>query len=121
MIDKKIDSNGNLVLASGTFDVLKDDNESEQNLRIRLQHIKGEWFLDPDSGLDMYGKILGKTFKENQAATEIRRVALISHGNINRVIKLVFTRDRANRSISLSLGVVTNNAAPLYIDREFAI
>ena len=119
MIDKKIDSTGNLVLSGGTFATVSNDDQIEQHWRIRLSHIKNEWFLNPASGIDLYGKVLQKPVNIRAAEREYRRITLATPG-INRITKLTVTHDKANKTLNVSIAAVTDNAAALYFDQEFA-
>jgi len=120
MIDKKIDSDGNLVISGGTFAVVDEDDETAQHLEIAMKHLVGEWFLNPRDGLRLFERILNKSYREPQAAREIRRVVTQLHG-INRVSHLKLTRDRASRVLNVVLKVITDNAQTLYYERDFNI
>lgn len=119
MIDKKIDSTGNLVLSGGTFATVSDDTQIEQHWRIRLAHIKGEWFLNPASGVDLFGKVLARPVNIRAAERECRRITLATPG-IAKITKLTVTPNYSTKILSVSIAAVTENAAALYFDQEFA-
>ena len=119
MIDKEIDEAGNLVLSSGTFATVTEDQQIAQHWRIRLQHIKGEWFLDPESGLDVFGRILRRPFDLRSAEREIRRVTMGTPG-IQSILKLNITTDPNTREVRADVVAITSNAARIYFNEVIA-
>lgn len=117
MIDKKIDELGNLVLSNATFATVSEDDQIAQAWRIRLQHIKGEWFLDPESGIDLYGRVLRKPFDQRSAEREFRRVTMATQG-ISFVRSITVVPDYSNRVLNISITAVTRNAAVIYFNQE---
>lgn len=60
MSDLKLDSFGDLDLGSGGFEIVDGTDAIIQHLRIRLQFVKGEWFLDTRLGIPYFEDILTK-------------------------------------------------------------
>jgi hypothetical protein len=120
MIDKQIDELGNLVLSGATFATVSEDEQIAQAWRIRLQHIKGEWFLDPESGLDIYGRVLRKPFDERSAEREFRRVTMATQG-ISFIRSITLSTDMAARTLTVNITAVTRNAAAIYFNQEFQL
>lgn len=80
MIDIKVDDNDNIVLENGDIAIVKDIEEIEQSLKIRLQMWLGEWFLDESLGLDFLGKIRKKNYSLQEVDKEIKRVIIETFG-----------------------------------------
>ena len=120
MIDKEIDEAGNLVLSSGTFATVTEDQQIAQHWRIRLQHIKGEWFLDPSSGLDLFGRVLRRPFDVRSAEREFSRVTLATPG-IQSIIKLNITPNNSTRTATVEIVAITRNAARIYFNEVISL
>lgn len=120
MIDKQINEAGNLVLNNGTFTTVSADEQIAQAWRIRLQHIKGEWFLDPESGIDVYGRVLRKPFDARSAEREFRRVTMGTDG-IAFIRNITLTPNFATRTLAISITAVTDNAAAIFFNDEVAL
>jgi hypothetical protein len=59
-------TDGDLVWSNGALVQITDHLDSiRQLIECRLSMALGTWFLDPDDGLDIYGKILGKPRSES--------------------------------------------------------
>lgn len=66
----KIDNSGDWVMENGEFVVIEGDEQLAQEVRISIETLKGEWFLNPDEGMDRE-PFLGKNFNENNARSSI--------------------------------------------------
>lgn len=80
MIDIKVDDNDNIVIENGDIAIVKDAEEVEQSLKIRLKMWLGEWFLDESLGLDFLGKIFKKNYSKQDIDNEIKKVILGTFG-----------------------------------------
>ena len=120
MIDKEINAQGQIVLNNGTFSTVEDDQEVAQHLLIRLKHILGEWFLDPDSGTDYINKILAHPFNPRVAAREIRKQVLGIVG-INRITRLIITPNKATRTVRIEFACITDRAHAIFFNEDFSI
>jgi len=87
--------------------VLIDDNdELTQKIKIRLQFIKGEWFLNTNTGVDYYGLI----WKKNPDIAEIDRhikAEVLSINGITAFIEYTSNLDRVNRIFTVSFRVTS--------------
>lgn len=66
----KIDASGDWVLENGSFVVIEGDEQLAQEVRISIETLQGEWFLDPEEGMDRE-PFLGKRFNANNARSSI--------------------------------------------------
>lgn len=87
--DIEIDPSTGLRMASGLEGV-------EQLCRVATSTFMGEVFTDLKEGLDWYGLILGKPFRENVIRAEFRRV-LLTVPNVTEVVAVLPTFNRATR------------------------
>lgn len=60
MIGKALDSNNDIIVKNGTFQLVKDGAETVQHVRTRLQFYLGEWFLDLTAGTPYFEQIFTK-------------------------------------------------------------
>lgn len=57
MKDLLLNSSGDLVLSSGDFQYVYDDNLTRQKVQQILSTNKGEWYLNPDEGIDFFAML----------------------------------------------------------------
>ncbi|WP_223068475.1 DUF2634 domain-containing protein [Paenibacillus caui] len=88
----KLDSAGDI-----QFEMIEGQEELAQCCRIGLGTNKGEWFLNPDSGLD-YSLFVGKELNEAQLHDELTR-GLLQEERIQSVDAVDFTIDRKARKM----------------------
>jgi len=92
-------TNGDLTLTAGIESI-------RQNVKQRLWHIKGEWFLDVRKGTDWFNKIWLKNPDSNIVESELKRVILQTVGIINLLdFSLIFTP--AQRKITVNFTAKT--------------
>lgn len=60
MIGKALDSNNDLIISAGRFQVVEDGAEVIQHVRTRLQFYMEEWFLDLKAGTPYFQQIFTK-------------------------------------------------------------
>jgi hypothetical protein len=84
MIDQKIDSDGDLVLTANS--TVKDKAKVEQDVKIKLQYILGEWFKDTSLGIPYFTQILGNKEKN------IDTIISIFSGKINSIENVLSSR-----------------------------
>lgn len=60
MIGRALDSNNDLIVKAGNFQLVEDGAEVIQHTRTRLQFYLEEWFLDLDSGTPYFQEIFTK-------------------------------------------------------------
>ena len=60
--------------------IINDSDELTQHIKIVLQFIQGEWFLDTTAGVDYFGKIWVKNPDISEINREIKRKVLQIEG-----------------------------------------
>ena len=119
MIDLKIDfENNNIIIENGDFVLVKDQDEIEQSLRIRLRMATGNWFLDNRLGVDYFGKIFVKPINTKAAEKELRRVITDTIGvtGINS-----YTQTLENRKLIVKFTVTTIYSKNITISENLSI
>lgn len=85
----KIDETGDFIMENGSFVIIEGDEQLAQEARISIETLRGEWFLNPDEGMDRE-PFLGKSFNENNARSSIIE-ALMNTSEPLRVEQVTFT------------------------------
>ena len=86
--------------------LIGDNDELTQKIKIRLQFIKGEWFLNTNTGVDYYGLV----WKKNPDLAEIDRhikAEVLSIDGITAFIEYSSSLDAVNRVFSVSFRVTS--------------
>ena len=60
MIGRALDSNNDLIIKAGNFQIVEEGAEVVQHVRTRLQFYLEEWFLDLKSGTPYFQEIFTK-------------------------------------------------------------
>lgn len=71
---------------------------TRQLLETRLRMARGEWFLDPEEGLPLYEKILGKPRSETGIRQAVRERILSTPG-IEDILSMTVSIDRSARTV----------------------
>jgi hypothetical protein len=73
--DLKLDTaTGDFSFANGDIELVYDDAELRQRLKLRLEDNVGDWFRDLSAGTDWFGSILGKRSNLTRRAELSQRV-----------------------------------------------
>jgi hypothetical protein len=72
----KDSDNGDIDISSGGFATIEDGEALGQQIKTVWQTFLGEWFLNTESGVDYFGKILVRQPNETQIKQELRRITL---------------------------------------------
>lgn len=91
--DFQFDDAGNIILIEGTEEVA-------QCCEITLGTRAGEWFLNPELGID-FDLFLGKSIHEEEARDELIR-AILTDERIESVDDVTFEMDRPARTMTVS-------------------
>lgn len=86
MIEQKINKEGDLILTSDS--IVQNKEKIEQDIKVNLQYILGEWFADKNLGIPYFSQILGNKKKNTDIAISIF-IAKIS--KIENVISCVLS------------------------------
>jgi hypothetical protein len=92
--------NGDLVLENGDLALVSGGEELAQCCQITLGSNRGEWWFNPEAGLD-FDVLLGKGIDEEMVHDAIRE-ALLQEERIVSVDELIVTLDRKARSSVVS-------------------
>ncbi|MGN7493557.1 DUF2634 domain-containing protein [Paenibacillus sp. SAF-054] len=97
--------------------MIEGEIELAQCGEIALGTNLGEWFLNPEMGID-FGLFLGKNLNQEQMRDEIRR-CLLQDERISRVDEVIFRQDKRSRiqEIAFKATAVTGEL----IQREVSI
>jgi hypothetical protein len=91
--------NGDLSWSKGALETISTSlDATRQLLETRLRMARGEWFLDPEEGLPVYEKILGKPRSETGIRQAIRECILETPG-IEDVLSMTVSIDRSARTV----------------------
>lgn len=92
---------GDLLLSGGDLVIVRDAESIKQAVVIRLNFLRGEWFLDTDTGMPYFQNILVKS--PNLAAIRsIFNDEILSVAGINSVINLTLDYNRQARRLNVS-------------------
>lgn len=92
---------GDLVISSGELNMVEGDLEIAQSVRMTMETAQGEWFLNPDFGMDRE-PLENKIFNEEAVRASIVEAATDDE-RIESVNDLVFAQDKSNRMLHVSL------------------
>jgi hypothetical protein len=101
--------NGDLVLVEGAEQVA-------QALEIRLNSLKGEWFLDRTYGVPYFDEVLGKpsvkassgdTSDDVASLDAVIRQEILGVAGVNKILSYRSSIDRANRVYSVTFAADT--------------
>lgn len=100
--------NGDLVIdGSGNLELVYEEDEVVQSVRMLLLANVGEWFLDESFGLD-YDAITdkGQSVKDIEFAL---REAIFQDDRVDEVLINALDIDSSNRKLRVDLEIVTND------------
>jgi hypothetical protein len=115
LVDLPIDPvTGDLAFVNGTLTLTSGIAAVAQGIRIRLQMIRGEWFLDLDAGVPYYERdgVLARDAifaqKWNQAkALRAFRDAILSTPGVDELVQLDITFNPFTRGITVTWQATT--------------
>ncbi len=96
-----------LILASGDLVLVADLAAIEQEILIRLQFLRGSWFLDTTAGLPYFDSILTKAPNLAAIRTIFSNEILASAG-VRSILSLTLDFDRALRKLRVTFSVNTD-------------
>ena len=103
----KLDADNNLVHVAGRLQRVADGDAIVQSLRVRLQFMQGEWFLDESEGLSYFQEILVK----NPNVAQIRRLIadrIVETPGVTTLDSLALDFDRTARTLAVTFKVSTD-------------
>ena len=97
--------------------LVADGEEIDQNIRIRLQFYKGEWFLDIEAGVPYFESILIKN-PDLIEVDRIFKVAILEAPEVDRITKYSSSFDQARRVFSVSFRAVSVYGEEITVEDE---
>lgn len=101
MISPKLDADGDLIInEQGELVMIDGDDELLQSLRIGLNTNRGEWFLNPDLGID-FSLYVGKNPNEEEMRSDLSD-GILQESRVDSVDEITFERDLSSRQQTIS-------------------
>lgn len=108
MKDLLLNSSGDLVLSSGDFQYVRDENLTRQKVQQILSTNKGEWYLNPDEGIDFFA-ILTK----NPDYDQIVDTVLDGLRQVDETMMIdSYKFEYANRNLKITITASTPSGEP---------
>jgi hypothetical protein len=106
VLTRRLDENWDMRFGHGLSDYAVDQEAVSQNVKTRLQLLRGEWFLDVDAGVPYLQEIMVKP-ADLQLAEAIIKQTIIETDGIDelRTFSMDFNRD--TRVLFISATVTT--------------
>lgn len=106
--DLKINDSGDLDLTGGGASLVSGNDETIQNVKIRLRFFRGEWFLDNRLGVPYFSDILRKR-PDLQLAEFDLLAAITGTPGIAQVTALSLDWSRSARSLRADFAALTDS------------
>lgn len=106
MLDIALDSNGDLDVSTLDMRLIDKADRVRQQLKIKLQLWRGEWFLDTEFGTPYLQSILGKQLTLSGAITALKKSILEVDG-VQRIDAFTYSFNRESRTLSVSFEATT--------------
>lgn len=104
----KLSETGDLLMNdSGDFVMMEGVEEIAQCCHIGIGTNKGEWFLNPDMGID-FTKFLGKQLNEEDMRDELTQ-GLMQEERIQSVDLIKFTTDSSSRTLLVTFDATSTD------------
>ena len=115
MIELKLSTDNDLMFENGDIVFLHDYRETmAQNIRISLQTIKGEWFLDTGLGIP-YFEIFGFSVS-TQTLKHIFSEAVEEVKGVKKVEEIDVSFDSKNRTVQVGFSVLLDDGSRIKND-----
>ncbi|MEK5036359.1 DUF2634 domain-containing protein [Paenibacillus sp. FSL R7-0302] len=114
MLTIKLDDVGDIEVASGKLLMISGPDEIAQSCRLILGVQKGEWFLNPDLGID-HQKFLGKGVSRDEMQDEIMS-GLLQEPRIQTVNAIEFNFNRQLRQLVVSFTATGVNGEVITVE-----
>lgn len=124
MADLKMDLNPltpfDLDLSTADLQIVRDDDAIVQQLTIRFQFFKGEWFLDRRIGIPYFTDILVKSPSLADVRAIMNQVIVTTPG-IAELQELTLDLDATTRKLDLSFAALKDDGGILNFERSFIL
>ena len=105
--DIKLSAENDLMVSGRDLVMVSDLEAVEQAVRIKLQFIKGEWFLDANAGTPYFDGVFGKGNGLHLVSSLLRRSILDVPG-VNEVTALNLSVNNETRKLTVSFKASTD-------------
>lgn len=106
-----------IVVKNNDISFIRGDQEIDQNVRIRLQFYRGEWFLDTEAGVPYFEEILVKN-PDLVEVDRIFKIAILETPEVERITEYSSDFDSRNRVLSVSFRATTIYGDDIIIENE---
>ncbi len=76
----KLDNDGDIAIEDGRMVVVDDIQAIKTQLQVRLNLIRGNWFLDLNEGIDYHGSVFGKKKIDIELTSQFKQAILGTQG-----------------------------------------
>lgn len=114
MFTLKLDKSGDILVQAGQLKLVSGPEEIAQSCRLILGVQKGEWFLNPELGID-HKKFLGKGVSRDEMQDEIR-AGLLQERRIQTVDTIDFNFNRQLRQLVVSFTATGTNGEIIAVE-----
>lgn len=109
-----------LDFSSGDLYFVDGDDYLVQKLRVRLQFLKGEWFLDQRVGIPYLQELLKKN-PDPAIVRSVFRQAILSAPGIASLENFEMTYTSATRTLNLDFTAIKSDGTVLTFDEPFVV
>lgn len=114
----KIDTaTGDLALEAGQVVIIEGVQAVAQAVRMRLQFILGEWYLNQELGIDYFGEVLVAQPNMGRIRELFRREILATRG-VARIISLGLSFDRTARHLTITTEILADDGLVALVEAE---
>jgi len=117
-MDLAINDNNDLYLDGQDLALTTIDTEVVQSLKIRLQFVQGEWFLNLSAGVP-YIQQLFEIGTSIETMSQIFTTEILNTDGVSRLTSLVLEPDLDTRKLSITFTAILDNE--LSIDQNIEI
>lgn len=110
----KLDDTGDLVILDGELQLVTGPEEIAQCCKLALGTAKGEWFLDPEIGID-FTRITGKGVTADEVRSEITD-GILQEPRVQEVEDVQVSFDPVNRTVTANITAVAVNGDVITIE-----
>jgi hypothetical protein len=111
-MDLVLDDNHDLLVTNSDLSITTDDNSVVQSLKIRLQFILNEWFLDVTAGLP-YPTVIFEKGTNISTIYSLYRKEIIETLGVKELVSLNLTPDNDNKSLRVDFSVTQDSGSTL--------
>lgn len=105
MSDFELGADGDLIVRSGQFPLLRGRDAVAQSLLTRLRSIRGEWDQDRSAGVPYYEDVFGKP--DEQVLRALFSPIILETPGVKQIVSLTFSEDEVERQLFLDGEVIT--------------